>query len=226
MTALLPRIAIGAAALIALWIQPPPAAAQPAPPSPDSASERQRAEAEKLTDQAIAAQNAQSYDIAIDLYKKAYQLVPHPVLLFNIAQTSRLAGNLVQAELFYRRYLERDPDGPYAPMARELVASTTKDASAAPPEDAASRAALLRYVGYTLIGFGALLGVSAIKTIYQERSYVSVSMGCASAALIGAGVVTYVYSKRQRQHRPAPSVTWSPVIGNRFAGLALTGALP
>jgi tetratricopeptide (TPR) repeat protein len=219
-------MSIGAAVLIVLLIRATTVDAQPTPASPDSASESQRAEAEQFTDEAIAAQEAQNYDMAIELYKKAYQLVPHPVLLFNIGQTNRLAGNLVQAELFYRRYLERDPDGPYAPMARELIASITQDASAAPLVDPASRAAILRYVSYTLMGFGVLLGASAIKTAYQESGYVALGMGCASVGLIGTGVVTYVYAKRQRQRRPAPSVSWSPVIGTSFAGFALAGTLP
>jgi tetratricopeptide (TPR) repeat protein len=224
MNSLRSRRSIGAAVTIVLLIRATTVDAQPTPDSPDPVSESQQAEAAKLTDEAIAAQEAQSYDTAIELYKKAYQLVPHPVLLFNIGQTNRLAGNLVQAELFYRRYLERDPDGPYAPIAREFITATTQDASTAPPADPGSRAAILRYVGYTLMGFGVLLGASAIRTISQERSYVSLSLGCASVGVIGTGVVTYVYSKRQR--RPARSVAWSPVLGPSFAGFALAGTLP
>jgi tetratricopeptide (TPR) repeat protein len=220
------RISIGAAVIIVLLIRGTTVDAQPTPASPDSASEDQRAEARQLTDEAIAAQAAQNYDLAIDRYKKAYQLVPHPVLLFNIGQTNRLAGNLVQAELFYRRYLERDPEGPYAPMARELIASTTQDASAAPQEISASRAAMLRYASYTLIGFGVLLGASGIRIIYQDQVDVGLAMGCISVGLISTGVVTYMYSKRQRQRRPAKSVSWSPVIGTGFAGFTLAGTLP
>lgn len=219
------RISIGAAVMILLLIRGTTVDAQPTPASPDFPSENQRAEAEQLTDEAIAAQEAQDYDTAIELYKKAYQRVPHPVLLFNIGQTNRLAGNLVEAELFYRRYLERDPEGPYAPRARELIDSTTQNASAA-PQNPGSRAAMLRYASYTLIGFGVLLGASSIRTIYQEPGYVALTIGCASVGLIGTGVLTYMYSKRQLQRRPAKPVTWSPVIGTDFAGFALAGTLP
>ncbi|HWO20232.1 MAG TPA: tetratricopeptide repeat protein [Kofleriaceae bacterium] len=218
-------MSIGAVTVIVLLIRATTVDAQPIPASFNAASASPQAEAAKLTDEAIAAQGAQDYDTAIELYKKAYQLVPHPVLLFDIAQTNWLASDLVEAELFYRRYLERDPDGPYAQMARERIASITQDASAA-PQNPTARAAMLRYASYTLMGFGVLLGAGGIKTIYQERGYVSLTIGCTSVGLIGTGVVVYMYSKRQSQRRPAKSLVWSPVIGTGFAGFALTGTLP
>lgn len=220
------RMSLGAVVMLALVIRWSTVDAQPTPASPSSTSESQRAEASKLTDEAIAAQEAKSYDTAITLYKEAYELAPHPVLLFNIGQSYRLAGNLVQAELFYRRYLEREPDGPYALMARERI----QDASEAPDEEAVQRTTMLRYAGYTLIGFGVVLGATGIRSIYQESGYVALTISSISLGLIGSGVVTYVYAKRQRQRqhqRRAPkSVAWSPAIGTGFAGIALTGTLP
>lgn len=170
------RISLGAAVMLALVLRWSAVDAQPAPASPDSTSEGQRAAAKELTDEAIAAQEAKNYETALALYMKAYQLVPHPILLFNIGQAYRLAGNLDQAELFYRRYLERDPDGPYASIAREFIASllasrpaaleptpATRNASEDPPmaptsptadparvqEEPVPRATMLKYAGYT-----------------------------------------------------------------------------
>lgn len=218
------RMSLGAVVMLALVIRWSTGNAQPTPPSPDPTSESQRAEAMKLTDEANAAKEAKSYDVAIKLYKEAYELVPHPVLLFNIGQSYRLAGNLVQAELFYRRYLERDPDGPYAPMARERI----QDASEAPDEEAVQRITMLRYAGYTLMGFGVLAGAAGFRSIYQESGYVALTIGSISLGLIGGGVVTYVYSERQRkrQRRPTKPVAWAPAIGTGFAGVSLAGTLP
>src|SRR6185295_924513 len=70
----------------------------------------------------LAAQDSGDYDTAITLYTKAYQLVPHPVLLFNMAQANRLAGRTEQALSLYARYLAADPSGAQAQDARDRVA--------------------------------------------------------------------------------------------------------
>lgn len=134
---------LGAAVMLALVLRWSPVNAQPTPASPDSTSASQqavtKAQAKKLTDEAIAAHDAKDYDKALSLYHQAYQLVPHPTLLFNIGQAYRLAGNLEQAELYYRRYVERARNGDYALEARahidSLSASTpTPPSRAGPPK--------------------------------------------------------------------------------------------
>jgi tetratricopeptide (TPR) repeat protein len=244
-------MSLGAAVVLALVLRWSAVDAQPTPTSPDSTSENQRAAAKKLTDEAIAAHEAKNYDTALALYMEAYQLVPHPALLFNIGQAYRLAGNLDQAELYYRRYLERDPDGPNASLAREFIASllasrpaalestpATQNASKDPrrsptaptvdpsraQEEPVSHATMLKYTGYTLMGFGVVLGAIGARSVYQESGYVALSIGCVSLGLIGGGFVTYRYAKRQ--HRASTSVTWVPVLGSGFAGLTLAGSLP
>ena len=216
------RTMLGAAIMLALVLRWSTVDAQPTPTSPDAPSESQRAAARKLTDEAITAQEAKSYDVAISLYMEAYRLVPHPILQFNIGQTYRLAGSLEQAELFYRRYLEQDPDGPYAPIARDFIASLSVETANAEP---VQRATMIKYVGYTLMGFGVLLGATGIRGIYQERGYFTLGVGCVSLGLIGSGFMTYRYARRQHQRRAAKAVTWSPMLGPGFAGVALTGAL-
>lgn len=64
------------------------ALAQPAP-----AADKTKV-AKQYVDAGLAAQSTGDYDTALTMYAKAYELVPHPVLLFNMAQAHRLAGHL------------------------------------------------------------------------------------------------------------------------------------
>lgn len=90
--------------------------AQPASPA------AQRAQAKQHVDAGIAALQSGDYDAAIAQYHKAYELVPHPAVLFDIAQAYRLSGRLQLALGFYRRYLADAPDGEQAPIVRAFIA--------------------------------------------------------------------------------------------------------
>lgn len=46
---------------------------------------------------------------AIDRYEAAYRLKPAPGLLFNLAQSHRLAGNLAAASSYFTRFLQTRP---------------------------------------------------------------------------------------------------------------------
>jgi tetratricopeptide (TPR) repeat protein len=78
--------------------------------------------AKRYVDAGLAAQQAGDYDTAIGLYEKAYQLVSHPVLIFDLAQALRLAGRLDEALGQYRRYVAIVPTGPEAQTARDFIA--------------------------------------------------------------------------------------------------------
>src|SRR5690606_10938706 len=54
-------------------------------------------------------------------YEKAYELVPHAVLFFNLGQVYRLDGNRERALEYYQRYLALDPDGRASSQARRFV---------------------------------------------------------------------------------------------------------
>ncbi|HWO24111.1 MAG TPA: tetratricopeptide repeat protein [Kofleriaceae bacterium] len=95
--------------------------AQPSSQAPVSTDTDRRA-ARKLVDEGIAAQSASHYDKAIELYQKAFALVPHPILLFNIAQAYRLASRSDQAMPFYERYLTLEPNGAQSTAARTILA--------------------------------------------------------------------------------------------------------
>jgi tetratricopeptide (TPR) repeat protein len=97
--------------------------------------------AKQYVDAGLAAQSAGEYDTAITLYSKAYELVQHPTLIFNIAQAHRLAGRLDQALTLYKRYLSEEPNGPQAEAARKLVGEIeTRKAEAARRAQAARSA--------------------------------------------------------------------------------------
>lgn len=105
--------------LCSLWIGVALAALVPRRAAGQSASAR----ASQYVDDGIEAQRRGEYDAAIDLYQQAYQLVPHPVLIFDMAQAHRLAGHVEQALALYRKYLALDPDGSEAKVARQLIAA-------------------------------------------------------------------------------------------------------
>jgi tetratricopeptide (TPR) repeat protein len=77
--------------------------------------------AKQYVDAGLAAQDSGDYETAITFYLKAYQLVPHPALLFNMAQAHRLAGHIDQALSLYKQYLSEDPSSAQARTARALV---------------------------------------------------------------------------------------------------------
>src|SRR6185369_136753 len=96
------------------------ALAQPAPA--DAKAKDKQKVAKQYVDAGLAAQNSGDYDTALIFYSKAYQLVPHPLLIFNMAQAHRLAGRTEKALTLYAKYLSEDPNGAQAQMARDLVA--------------------------------------------------------------------------------------------------------
>lgn len=125
MTRRLLRILFGVVASITL---PRTSATHAQPAPPDSATLNV---ARSYVDAGLAAQGVGDYDTAITFYSKAYEIAPHPLLLFNIAQAHRLAAHLDQAELFYRRFLAANWPGPEAQIAQDLLAEIAQRKMAA-----------------------------------------------------------------------------------------------
>jgi tetratricopeptide (TPR) repeat protein len=90
-------------------------------PASYAQSAHKKKTAKSYVDAGLAAQDAGDYDAALTFYGKAYELVPHPVLLFNMAQVHRLAGRPRQAVELYEQYVETDPSGPQVKTAREFI---------------------------------------------------------------------------------------------------------
>jgi tetratricopeptide (TPR) repeat protein len=114
MRVLLPLALLG---LVITTAGPTRALAEPASPSDPAVVKLARL----YVDAGLAAQQAQDYDTAITLYSKAYQVMPHPLLIFNLAQAHRLAGHPEKALALYQRYLAEDPRGAQAQLARGFV---------------------------------------------------------------------------------------------------------
>jgi hypothetical protein len=117
----LPWVAAIAALSIGTSLVPATALAQPTAAAPDEAARRSQAKA--YVDAGLAAHDRGDYDAAIALYQKAYELVPHPALFFNMGQAHRLAGRSAAAIGMYRRYLAEVSTGQLADQARVWVAT-------------------------------------------------------------------------------------------------------
>jgi tetratricopeptide (TPR) repeat protein len=122
------------AVAIALLSLAPAASAQPAPTAPPAPADaaHKRSQAKALVDAGLAAHDRGDYDGAIALYTRAYDLVPHPALFFNMGQSHRLAGRADQAIAMYKRYLAAVPTGALADQARTWVAALEQQRASSP----------------------------------------------------------------------------------------------
>lgn len=75
-------------------------------------TDAQRAEARLRYENGARKYDLAKYDEAAHDFEAAYQLSGAPEILYNIAQSLRLAGNYERALLFYRNYLRRKEDAP------------------------------------------------------------------------------------------------------------------
>lgn len=92
---------------------------RPAAPAHDP---RQEKAARSQFDRAEKAFNLGHFDEALGSYQAAYEALPLPAFLFNIAQCHRNLRNREQAVFFYQRYLSLAPDAPNRPVVEELIA--------------------------------------------------------------------------------------------------------
>jgi tetratricopeptide (TPR) repeat protein len=112
LTLRLPRLLLLASVLLA-------ASAQAAPKRPaPTFDQRQEKAARAHFDKAEKAFNLGHFDDALTSYQAAYEALPLPAFLFNIAQCHRNLRNREQAVFFYQRYLSLAPDAPTAPWSR------------------------------------------------------------------------------------------------------------
>ncbi len=80
-----------------------------------------KATAKQYVTDGLKAQDAGRYAEAISLYNKAYELVPHPELLFNLGQAHRLRGETAIALTYYQKYLAVDSRGRGAKEAAQWI---------------------------------------------------------------------------------------------------------
>src|SRR5687768_15339510 len=89
-----------------------------------------KARAKQLVDDGLAAVDAGRYDDGIALYDEAYELVPHPEVLFLLARAHRLKGDRATALRYYEQYLAIDANGRSAKEARRWIETLEKEVAA------------------------------------------------------------------------------------------------
>jgi tetratricopeptide (TPR) repeat protein len=105
-------------------------------PAKDPKKEKQaRGEFEK----AERAFNLGRFQEALTGYRAAYDSLPLPAFLFNIAQCYRNLGDGEQAIFFYQRYLSLEPDAPNRNVVEELVVEQRRQLEAKQAEAAAAK---------------------------------------------------------------------------------------
>jgi len=73
-------------------------------------SKKDKAKAKALYDEGLRHYNLAEYDAAITAWKESYLLTKAPLLLFNIGQAFRLAGDCGKATTFYDSYQREEPE--------------------------------------------------------------------------------------------------------------------
>jgi tetratricopeptide (TPR) repeat protein len=132
------RLLLLASALLATSAQ----AAPKRPPAPPTHDQKQEKIARGHFERAESAFNLGRFDEALTGYQAAYEALPLPAFLFNIAQCHRNLRNREQAVFFYQRYLSLAPDAPNRPTVEDLIAEqkgqleAQRRAAAAPVEPA------------------------------------------------------------------------------------------
>ena len=106
-----------------------------AAPSPAHAQEDVRARARAHAKQAAAYYENGVWGDAITEYEAAYALVPHPQLLYDIAQCYRQKGDKAKAVEVYRRFLVLQPEGPGSADALHFIAQLTGELEAERAEE-------------------------------------------------------------------------------------------
>ena len=133
-----PAWRLTAVAAIGLVAAATPVAAQPAPAAPapsDAPTGDKKEQARAYVNAGLRAHDQGDYDAAIALYQRAYDLVPHPALFFNMGQSHRLAGRRREALDMYRRYLTEVPTGALADQTRIWIAALESEPANEPPAE-------------------------------------------------------------------------------------------
>jgi tetratricopeptide (TPR) repeat protein len=123
-------IIMGKLALAAVLAWPLVAQADPKP------TPHELQQAGELVKKAIAKSQAGDHELAIELYKQAYELVPQPILLSNIGSEYDQAKKPVLALKFFCKYLDADPTGSNASYATAKAKAIQIDLGNPPADDA------------------------------------------------------------------------------------------
>lgn len=193
-----------------------PQASKPAKPKADK-----KKQANKLVEDGLAAQQKGDYDAALAFYAKAYELVPHPVLLFNMAQANRLASRPEPARDLYRQYLDAEPNGAKAKTAREFLiameAQIAAQAASKPAPDPVAPAPTSTTTTPTEPGPDLKLDAAAVASSNERAAararklrlagYIT---GGAGVASLGVGVAFHLRARSISKDLSEPGITFDP----------------
>lgn len=115
-----------------------------APEAPPQADEDAISQARGLTRQGLEHYEAARYPEAIAAFEAAYARLPLPLLLYNLGQAHRLAGDCRSAIRYYERFAETRPTGSVAEFVRNRLrelGDCSNDETPSPPVDATQPAA-------------------------------------------------------------------------------------
>jgi len=163
----------------------------------DDAAAR-KARAGQLVEEASAAEKNADYEAAIAKLRAAYDLVPHPDLLYNLGQAYRLAGQPWDAIDQYERYLAVEPKGRFASKARGFVTTLRAEtAGKTRPAEVPTPVAAVPTPEPVMIAPAPLVmpeppaapsSDGGARATSAWRRPVAVGLGVAGAAGVGAGV--------------------------------------
>jgi hypothetical protein len=103
--------------------------ASPDPSPPQTIEAQSRAHSER----GLALSRDGKYREARVEFLAGFELSKRPAFLFNIAECSRLLGDIADARAHYERYLALAPDGRQAALTRERLAALPSAATSPPP---------------------------------------------------------------------------------------------
>lgn len=137
--------------------------------------------------QAIAKSQAGDHPGAIEIYEKAYALIPLPTVLSNIGAEFQLATKPVEALKYFCMYLDKDPTGPLASYATGQAKLLQSQLTGAQVEDAQVCKAPILPMTPEPTGTQNLGATSATTASPADPGKTFKTVGLVAA---GAGVVT------------------------------------
>jgi hypothetical protein len=133
------------------------------------ASPTDRAAAQQFYDEGTKHYDLGEWDLAITAFKQAYERMPDPLFLFDIAQSQRRAGHCREALDAYKAFVRDAPEAENRPKAEKFITQmdecVRRDSAVAvvvhapAPAPRAPRLRGLHVAGITAAAGGLLLGV-------------------------------------------------------------------
>ncbi len=190
-------------------------------------------DAESLAARGVHEYLAGRYEEAARDLQASYRLVPEPILMFNLGQCERAAGNLQRAIYFYRRYLaEAGPQAPNYLVALDRLKEALQAkarAGPAPAEPAAEQGAVPSDGGEAQpVPAPAVSETSnpAKHSHWVGASLAATAIVCAGFGIAGAVEVGgYLNDMQWRSQANANNWAWAAIVLGVATVASTTGAI-